>query len=146
VWNKQRRDDVLLDIDDVAPGHATKTRWNDKSAWIFSESLAHEPIIDREAFDRSRALAATRATGRGPRKRSTPRPYVLRGLLHCATCGRRMQAQWSNSAPYYRCRYPAEYALTNDVDHPKTIYVRQDEIVRALARSRTAHWRLDAIA
>jgi hypothetical protein len=45
-----------------------------------------------------------------------------------------MQAQWSNSAPYYRCRYPAEYALTNDVEHPKTIYVRQDEIVPALDR------------
>jgi site-specific DNA recombinase len=134
VWNKQRRDEVLLDIDDVAQGHSTKMRWNDTSAWIFSESLAHEPIIDREAFDRSRALAATRATGRGPRTRSTPRPYVLRGLLQCGTCGRRMQAQWSNSAPYYRCRYPAEYALTNDVDHPKTIYVRQDEIVPALDR------------
>jgi hypothetical protein len=46
-----------------------------------------------------------------------------------------MQAQWSNRAPYYRCCYPAEHALTNDVDHPKTTHVRPDEIVPALD-----HW------
>ena len=28
VWNKQRRQEVLLDIDDVALGHVTKLRWN----------------------------------------------------------------------------------------------------------------------
>lgn len=132
VWNKQRRDDVLVDIDDVAQGHATKMRWNDQSNWIFSESPAHEPIIDRDTFDHSRALAASRAHGRGPRKRSSPRPYVLRGLLHCGTCGRRMQAQWNNGGPYYRCRYPAEYALISEVDHPKTVYVRQGDITRPL--------------
>ena len=28
VWNRQRRDDVLLDVDDVALGHVGKMRWN----------------------------------------------------------------------------------------------------------------------
>ena len=28
VWNKQRRDEVLLDVEDVAAGHETKMRWN----------------------------------------------------------------------------------------------------------------------
>ena len=107
-------------------------RWNDTSNWIFSETLAHQPIIAREAFEQSNALRAIRRTGRGPRKRSTPRPYVLRGLLHCATCGRRKQGQWNNNAPYYRCRYPAEYALTNGVDHPRTVYIRQDQIMPPL--------------
>jgi site-specific DNA recombinase len=32
VWNKQRADEVLLDIDDVAQGRSTKMRWNDTSA------------------------------------------------------------------------------------------------------------------
>jgi site-specific DNA recombinase len=107
-------------------------RWNEPSSWIFSEALAHEPIIDRDTFDQSRALAASRTHGRGPRKRSSPKPYVLRGLLHCGTCGRRMQAQWNNGGPYYRCRYPAEYALISEVDHPKTVYVRQGDITRPL--------------
>jgi hypothetical protein len=43
-----------------------------------------------------------------------------------------MQAQWSSRAPYYRCRYPTEYALTNDVGHPKTIQRGVDEMVLAL--------------
>jgi hypothetical protein len=33
---------------------------------------------------------------------------------------------------YYRCRYPAEYALVNRVDSPTTIYVRETVIVPAL--------------
>jgi site-specific DNA recombinase len=32
----------------------------------------------------------------------------------------------------YRCRYPAEYALANDVDHPRTVLVREDVVVEAL--------------
>ena len=29
VWNRQRRDEVLIDVvDDVALGHETKMRWN----------------------------------------------------------------------------------------------------------------------
>jgi len=43
-----------------------------------------------------------------------------------------MQAQWNNGGPYYRCRYPAEYALINEVDHPTTVSVRQGHITRPL--------------
>jgi site-specific DNA recombinase len=32
----------------------------------------------------------------------------------------------------YRCRYPLEYALANDVDHPRTVHVREDWIGEAL--------------
>jgi site-specific DNA recombinase len=28
VWNKQRKTEVLIDVDDVALGHETKLRWN----------------------------------------------------------------------------------------------------------------------
>ena len=28
VWNRQRRDEVLIDVDDVALGHQTRLRWN----------------------------------------------------------------------------------------------------------------------
>jgi hypothetical protein len=35
----------------------------------------------------------------------------------------------------YRCRYPADYALANDVDHPRTVYVRETEITAELD-----HW------
>jgi site-specific DNA recombinase len=48
-----------------------------------------------------------------------------------------MQGRWNNSAPYYRCRYPAEYALVVDIEHPKIVYVRQDEIMPTLDRRLT---------
>jgi site-specific DNA recombinase len=37
-----------------------------------------------------------------------------------------MQGQWINQAPYYRCRYPNQYALANTIPHPRNIYLRQD--------------------
>jgi site-specific DNA recombinase len=32
----------------------------------------------------------------------------------------------------YRCRYPSEYSLANDIDHPASVLVREDRIVEAL--------------
>jgi site-specific DNA recombinase len=37
VWNKQRTDEVLLDIDDVALGHTPVMRWNHTTDWIVSK-------------------------------------------------------------------------------------------------------------
>ena len=45
VWNKQRKDEVLLDVDDVALGHVTKMRWNDEADWIWSAEPTHEPLV-----------------------------------------------------------------------------------------------------
>jgi hypothetical protein len=28
--------------------------------------------------------------------------------------------------PYYRCRFPNEYALANKISHPRNVYLRQD--------------------
>jgi hypothetical protein len=57
---------------------------------------------------------------------------VLRGLLYCGICGRRMQGHWANAAPYYRCRFPAEYAIANLVEHPLNVTLRQDAVLRPL--------------
>ncbi|WUU98539.1 hypothetical protein OG417_50590 [Actinoallomurus sp. NBC_01490] len=43
-----------------------------------------------------------------------------------------MQGNWTNDAPYYRCRYPQQYALANNIDHPKSVQVREDEILEVL--------------
>jgi site-specific DNA recombinase len=43
VWSKQRKDEVLIDVNDVALGHTTKLRWNQTSIWIWSEKLVHPP-------------------------------------------------------------------------------------------------------
>ncbi|MEU8356272.1 zinc ribbon domain-containing protein [Nonomuraea sp. NPDC048882] len=70
------------------------------------------------------------ATRRKPR--STPRPYVLRHLLHCGVCQRRMEGTWNNGRAHYRCKFPVEYALANKIEHPRTVYVREDHILAEL--------------
>ena len=43
VWNKQRKDEVLIDVDDVSLGHETRMRWNDTTQWIWSNEPVHDP-------------------------------------------------------------------------------------------------------
>jgi hypothetical protein len=45
-----------------------------------------------------------------------------------------MQGQYSNQAPYYRCRYPKEYALASHVRHPGNIYLREADLLPAIDR------------
>jgi Recombinase len=127
VWNRQRKDEVLHDINDVTLGHTTKMRWNEAGQWIYSDEIVHPPVINDETFKNAQDVLAGR--GRGPcqhRPHDVRRAYAFGGSIFCAVCRRRMQGQWINQASYYRCRFPAEYALANKVDHPRNVYVRED--------------------
>ena len=109
VWNKQRKDEILLDVNDVAAGYETRMRWNQPGSWVWSDAIAHEPLISAEDFEAVQAVMANSGRARrGSREahQRVTRPYVLRGRLYCGYCGRRMQGQYSNHVPYYRCRYP----------------------------------------
>jgi site-specific DNA recombinase len=133
VWNRQRKDEVLLDVHDVAQGHTTKMRWNDQDKWIYSEQVAHPLIIEEETFSRVQDLLTARRGTRSPHKPHKSRhAYALRGLLFCGVCERRMQGHWANQAPYYRCRFPAEYALANRLTHPLNVTLRQDALLAPL--------------
>ena len=103
VWNRQRKDEVLLDVPDVALGHTTKMRWNEPGDWIWSERPMHEPLINVATFERAQALRRARSATLQRSPRPTPRPYTLRGLLYYGICGRKMQGSWNNGAAYYRC-------------------------------------------
>jgi site-specific DNA recombinase len=124
VWNRQRTDEVLLDVDNVALGHAARMRWNPADQWLFSERIAHPAIIDQEEFQQAQAILVSRGiappksrTAQKPHRR--PRVYPLRGVLLCGLCDRRMTRNWNNDQAYYRCRFPAAYALANRVEHPR---------------------------
>jgi site-specific DNA recombinase len=130
VWSKQRKDEVLIDVEDVAQGHVTKLRWNESGKWVWSAKIVQPPIIDRETFDQVQTMISGRATkhaGHKPHRRQ--HSYELRGCIWCGLCGRRMQSHWVNGAPYYRCRFAAEYALANRVDHPLNVNLREDAVV-----------------
>lgn len=133
VWNKQRKDEVLLDVHDVALGYTTKQRWNDKDQWVVSERIVHEPLVSEEDFERVQRLLEVkgrRAVVRRPR--STGRVYPLRSRLHCGLCSRRMQGSWNNQEPYYRCTFPNEYAAANHVTHPRSVYLREADVLPVL--------------
>jgi recombinase len=84
VWSKQRKDEVLIDVDDVALGHTTKLRWNETDDWIWSEKIVHPPIIDREIFDQVQMLVSGRASKPARHKpHRAQHPYALRGCVWC---------------------------------------------------------------
>lgn len=136
VWNKQRKDEVLIDVDDVAQGHETVMRWNDQSDWIWSAAPVHEALISDEVFEQARQLltvGAQRSPERMPRP-TARQPYLLRGLVVCGLCDRRMQGNWNNGRPHYRCSLASDYAIGDRLEHPRTVYVREDHIIRPLDR------------
>jgi site-specific DNA recombinase len=144
VWNKQRKDEVLIDVQDVALGHTTKLRWNDSANWVWSEKIVHPPIIDRETFGQVQVMISGRTNKHAEHKpHRAQHAYALRGCVWCGLCGRRMQGHWVNAAPYYRCRFPTEYALANHVEHPLSVNLREDAIIgqvdRWLAREFAPH-------
>lgn len=133
VWNKQRKDEVLIDVNDVALGHTTKMHWNEAGQWIYSENITHPPVVSPQTFAQAQQVLAGRRRTAGPRERMRTRhAYALGGLFTCGLCDRKMQAHWANERAYYRCRFPAEYALANKVHHPRNVFVRENEVLPAL--------------
>ena len=79
VWNRQRRDEVLIDVEDVALGHETRMRWNDRKDWIWSEDQTHEPIVSVDEFEAAKRRFGTGKRSGGGRHAAPGRCYVLRG-------------------------------------------------------------------
>lgn len=111
-------------------------RWNNPDTWVWSTQIVHDPLISEQGFFRVRELMAGRHqhldTVTTPRR--SRHPYQLSGLLFCGLCGRRMQGSWNNDKPHYRCVYPTEYAQTNHTPHPRSTYLREEQVVPALDR------------
>ncbi|MEV0407324.1 recombinase family protein [Actinoallomurus sp. NPDC050550] len=134
VWNKQSRTEVLVDPHNVSLGTRTLMRWNRREDWVTSREIAHPAIVSVADFERAQHSRALRACGR--------RTYLLRGLLRCGFCGRRMEGAWNNGRANYRCyhRYGGQ------ADWPLSLSVREDTItshlgavlIRAIAETRQA--------
>ena len=137
-WTKH---ETLLDPEDVAAGHVTRFRRAQPDRIVRSRQPAHPAIVSVEEFTQAQLMRRTRAAGgmRGraklTRTRSTgTRPYLFRGLIRCGICRRRMQGTTVRQHDtYYRCLArtlaPGSAALA---DHPKTVNVRQDQLLEPL--------------
>ncbi|MEU6221338.1 recombinase family protein [Streptomyces sp. NPDC047022] len=136
VWNKQRKEERLLDIDDVTLGHTTRMTHNPTKEWIHSNDPAHEAIISPELFDTAQTLRKQRARNQGRQERAGKqggRPYALRGRIRCSLCGRKMQPATIRNRVYYRCEFKdQEQDLYPDITHPRTVYLREDVVCQAL--------------
>src|ERR1700761_3673889 len=130
VWNKQRKDEVLIDVEDVALGHTTKLRWNGSDQWLWSKKIVQPPIIDRNVFEQVQVLVSGRATKHAAHKpHRSQHPYALRGCVWCGLCERRMQGHWVRDLAHYRCRFPSEYAMADHVQHPLNVNLRESLII-----------------
>ena len=130
VWNRQRKDEVLLDVENVAEGYETKLRWNEEGSWVWSDKVVHEALISVADFEAAKKIRAAHGYGRRDRERTrTQYHYVFKSRLWCGLCGRKMQGQQSNGKSHYRCRYPKDYALANHVQHPDNVYVKEEDLL-----------------
>lgn len=132
VWNKQRKQEVLLDLENVAAGYETKLKWNEPGSWVWSDEIAHEALVSVEDFERAHVVRTSSGRGATKERSKVKRVYQLRGLFSCSICGRKMQGQYNHDKAHYRCHYPREYALANHVSHPLNVYVRECDVLPAL--------------
>lgn len=133
AWGRQRREDVLVDVNDVALGHRQKMTWNDRDAWIVTETPTHDAIVSVELYERAQEIASSGARRTDVRK--SPRTsfdYLLSGMIRCGVCGRSMCGQRTHGRPFYRCRVDTNYALTGKLDHPRNVFCREDKVVEGL--------------
>ncbi|WP_317446333.1 hypothetical protein [Streptomyces collinus] len=121
-----RKEERLLDVDDVTLGHRTHMTHNPPKEWIHSIEPAHEAIISPDLFDAARTVRTQRARNQGRQERAGKRgarPYALHGRIRCNLCGRKMQPATIRSRVYYRCEFKEEEAaLYPDLTHPRTVY------------------------
>ena len=122
---------MLIDVEDVALGHETKMRWNDRDQWVWPEQQTHEALVSVEQFAAAQLVfqGAQRAHVRC--EKTTRGPYVLSGMVRGGIGDRRMQGSWNHDQPCYRCKFPAEYAITEQ-QHAKTVYVKEASILPAV--------------
>ena len=64
VWNRQRKAEILINIDDVALGHETKMRWNPAREWIYSSAFVMSPLSTTTRSSRSRLSSLLEHAGR----------------------------------------------------------------------------------
>jgi site-specific DNA recombinase len=139
VWAKQQKFEQLIDPNDVAAGNQVRMRWRNEDEWIRAEAATHQALVTADLFDLVRARMASPMPSEA-KPRATPHVYLLRGVLFCAHCGRRMQGAWrknraedSSGRTLYRCAVRNTRAVPAELEnHPKSLYVREDAILGPL--------------
>jgi hypothetical protein len=64
-----------------------------------------------------------------PARVAVAQPFA-KTLVFCGIRQRMMQGQHSHGVAYYRCSYPEEYALANNIDLPRNVIMREETLIR----------------
>ncbi len=140
VFGRWQRREMLANADDVAAGHVTRFRRADAADIVRSHRPAHPAIVSVETFTRSQLLRRSRAAGGLPARRRlehglhpAKHAYVLRGLIRCGYCSRRMEGTPKHGREYYRCvtrtLAPGSPALAT---HPRTVHLAERAVLPTL--------------
>jgi DNA invertase Pin-like site-specific DNA recombinase len=73
---------------------------NEPEDWIVVPDT-HEPLVERELFERVQARLVDNRQNTSPAPKD--RPYLLSGLLVCGACGWRMIGDTQSGKRYYKC-------------------------------------------
>lgn len=79
-------------------GEKISVRFRPREEWI---EIRVPAIVDEETFQR--AQARLRLNKRESRRRTGPGRFLLRGLVHCTSCGGRMTGRGNHQYPSYSC-------------------------------------------
>lgn len=140
VWGKQRKQESLIDPDDVAAGNVTRMRWNDPAQWVRASRQTHPAIIGKDLMDEVHERLEVPG-GLGRRPRVAKYDYPLRGILLCGICGHRMQGavhsrvrKDGSRRTLYRCDLRRRRSLPEGAygGHPKSLYVDENVMVKGL--------------
>ncbi len=91
--------------------------------WVIKESM-HEPIIDKEIFDKAQSLHQ-RDTRTSPTKKEL---YLFSGFVRCADCNRALTRKKSKERIYYACRTYRDKSKTKCTNHS----IREDALYEAV--------------
>ena len=53
---------------------------------------------------------------------------VIRGLISCGLCGRRMEGSFNHGRLYYRCTASRDFVRQHGLSHPPMLYLREESI------------------
>jgi len=127
VWRRQSIDHHELRPGDKSsrPAGCKPTRgWNPRDQWVISPPGAHPALVSEDSFLRVQQVSALAV----PDDANFDR-YQLTGLVICGLCGRRAEGHWAHGRARYRCRHGRTSASDVQVEHPKTLFVRQDALI-----------------
>jgi len=91
--------DTIQGVSEKISYKSRKTRRLPPSQWVLTPNT-HEPIVDRDLFEKAARLRQQRRSGAGNHK---GRLHLFKGLLFCGDCGSPMYARMRRDRPMAYC-------------------------------------------